>query len=410
MSEEDDIRQAVIDLLAAQEAGEDVSDLLPQFDSGAAPFNKVASPADFTGAFAAGAQTADAENAAATENAGADAAGTDAANPETVDAKNTGADAADAAELDTAETRAAAIAYALDIARAYSQASRLLTPTDWEACGAVPSFMTCEDLEMAVYDHLMEYQQACNLDPSLAPLVPSSSEGDARKGSGALSDGSNGTQRHANPHTHSKYSSSPGRAVGMSGFKRHAQASAEGALSAQEPEESPAASPAPSPDPSPDPTSEPPACSDDNPAAESASEPTPDPSENYPECAGIRLLMGADSYYLYDANVMTDTYARWSYLAAEDDPVAAFVECVRDESRTYPRPMAITNLANPPFRMDAEAVEAAFARALEQGRADDIERIEATNGDVYFYSTAYLTPTRAQSLAQYDAVERAFNV
>lgn len=60
--------------------------------------------------------------------------------------------------------------------------------------------------------------------------------------------------------------------------------------------------------------------------------------------------------------------------------------------------------------MDAETVEASFRQARDQGRAADIERIEASNGDVYFYSTDHLTPTRAQSLAEYDAVERAFNV
>ncbi|WP_251178106.1 hypothetical protein [Adlercreutzia agrestimuris] len=348
MSEEEEIRQAVIELLAAQEAGEDISELLPQVDGANTPLS-------------------------------ADEA--DVAEADTLD-------------VDTPEARAAAIAHALDVARAYSQASRLLTPADWEACGIVPSFMTCEDLEMEVYDHLMEYQQACNLDQSLAPLEPSSSEDAAGEASSVSPDGAHNARRRVNPHTHSKYSSSPGRAVGMSGFKRRAKAPLEVAEEdiAPEPELEPASDTAVKPAPEPEPS------------------PAPDPRESYPECIDIRLLMGANSYYLYDSRVMTDTYARWSYLAAENDPVAAFIECVRDESRTYPRPMAITNLANPPFLMDAEAVEAAFASALDQGRADDIERIQATNGDVYFYSKTYLTPTRAQSLAQYDAVERAFNV
>ena len=86
---------------------------------------------------------------------------------------------------------------------------------------------------------------------------------------------------------------------------------------------------------------------------------------------------------------MTASYARWAFLAAEDDPVATFIECVREESSVYPRPMARESLANDPFRMKAEAVEAAFAEARAQGRADDIERVEASNGDVYFYSTTY---------------------
>ena len=130
----------------------------------------------------------------------------------------------------------------------------------------------------------------------------------------------------------------------------------------------------------------------------------------HPEFAHIRLLMGAESYYLYDDSAMTDAYARWAFLAAEDDPVATFIECVREESSVYPRPMARENLANDPFRMNAEAVEAAFAEAGAQGRADDIERVEAPNGDVYFYSTTYLTPRRAQALAEWDAVERIRNV
>ena len=130
----------------------------------------------------------------------------------------------------------------------------------------------------------------------------------------------------------------------------------------------------------------------------------------HPEFAHIRLLMGAESYYLYDDSAMTDAYARWAFLAAEDDPVATFIECVREESSVYPRPMARENLANDPFRMNAEAVEAAFAEAGAQGRADDIERVEASNGDVYFYSTTYLTPRRAQALAEWDAVERIRNV
>ena len=74
------------------------------------------------------------------------------------------------------------------------------------------------------------------------------------------------------------------------------------------------------------------------------------------------------------------------------------------------RRMARTNLANPPFCMGAEAVEAAWRAACDQDRANDVRRIEATNGAVYFYSTDYLSPARARSLAQYDAVERAFNV
>lgn len=151
--------------------------------------------------------------------------------------------------------------------------------------------------------------------------------------------------------------------------------------------------------------------SDDSALSDGSSIPDgPSPVDEFGDCRGIGLLMGASSYYLYDRTAMTDAYARWAFLAAEDDPVATFLECVREESSVYPRPMAVTSLANDPFRMDAAAVEDAFAAARAQGRADDIERTEASNGDVYFYSTRFLTPRRAEALAEWDAVERFRNV
>ncbi|MFR1638638.1 MAG: hypothetical protein ACLSVD_05325 [Eggerthellaceae bacterium] len=55
-------------------------------------------------------------------------------------------------------------------------------------------------------------------------------------------------------------------------------------------------------------------------------------------CDDIVALVGKHSYYLYSTERMTDAYARWSFLASEDDRVLTFVECVRDESRKYRAP------------------------------------------------------------------------
>ncbi|MFR0868168.1 MAG: hypothetical protein ACLSGS_03710 [Adlercreutzia sp.] len=46
---------------------------------------------------------------------------------------------------------------------------------------------------------------------------------------------------------------------------------------------------------------------------------------------------------------MTDAYARWSFLASEDDRVLTFVECVRDESRKYRALLQASSLSNEPF-------------------------------------------------------------
>ena len=128
------------------------------------------------------------------------------------------------------------------------------------------------------------------------------------------------------------------------------------------------------------------------------------------KCNRIKVLMGMHSYYLYDETLMTASYARWAFLAAEDNPVVTFVECVREDSRVYPRPYAAECLKNLPFRMTDEQIEETWQAVRDSGNYPDIERTEASNGDVYYYSTQYLESGYAASLAEYDAVERPADV
>ena len=129
-----------------------------------------------------------------------------------------------------------------------------------------------------------------------------------------------------------------------------------------------------------------------------------------PDAEGIRIIRAPQTVYLYDGAAMTSAFARWAYLSQEDDPIATFVYCVREESRTYPRPMAQESFANHPFNMDAEAVEAAFAAAAKNPDYADLHRITASNDDIYYYSSEYLEPDHAQSLAEWSSVGRYMNV
>ncbi len=383
MREEDEIRAAVIALAEAEAAGEDVSAELPH---GEVPATVAAGPFD--------------------------------------------------AEASEEEQRDAAIALVLDAVRTATRESRLSQPAEWEAAGLVPPCMTAEDLEMAVYDALAAHGE---------PVPEGGAACTAAEGDGAAA-----PARPVNKHVASPFSSSNGRCVGASPFKKKAvkeegpqeeimakqtataeerkggagcpdraqftpRVLARSARSADtrlgmpfghsQSEDCLSESGYPAPPLSEEPQPE--NAGQEEPQAEEAPE---DTSQLPYNCENIRLLMGAASYYLYDAGAMTDAYARWAFLAAEDDPVATFVECVREESSVYPRPMAVTSLANDPFRMDADAVHAAFDAARAQGRADDIERVCASNGDEYFYSTRFLSPLRAQALAEWDAVERRRNV
>lgn len=133
------------------------------------------------------------------------------------------------------------------------------------------------------------------------------------------------------------------------------------------------------------------------------------PDRREVQCENIVALTGQYTYYLYDRTKMTDSYAHWAFLAAENNPLVTFADLVREDSRTYPRPMAQKSFGNEPFTMDAEAVEAAYEEARRTSGYEDIQRTEASNGDVYYFSTTYLSPRQAEALAEWASVERVAN-
>ena len=116
-------------------------------------------------------------------------------------------------------------------------------------------------------------------------------------------------------------------------------------------------------------------------------------------CDDIAVIEGKADTYLYSRESMTDNFA-----------LVTFVDNVREESRVYPRPMLAKSFKNFPYRWDMERVEAAYRAVRESGEHPDIERVAATNGDVYFYSTDYLSHAQAKALAQWYSVEKPLNV
>jgi hypothetical protein len=123
------------------------------------------------------------------------------------------------------------------------------------------------------------------------------------------------------------------------------------------------------------------------------------------EMGDIRILHGKERSYLYSTRLMSENYANWAFLALEDDAARTLVECVREESRVYPRPMLARSLENPPFNLNAQAVEAAFEDVVASGLCADIQSTSASNGEVYYFSTDYLSPAYARALAEYYSVE-----
>ena len=334
-----------------------------------------------------------------------------------------------------------ALADVFDDVRKESADSHLVTPERWSEIGLVPEHMTAEDFEMFVYEWLEDYQaehkdeieaeraaerakaaavrsatRAVGVPPKIPNRRLEQIEADNEAKAAEAAD-------KAPEAVEDSAEAESAAGVDASVQVDNAAESAESAAVAVTPA---ASEPAPG---SPDSAAE-----DEQPAEDDRSpfaglripegyrleqiegewvlveDENAAPVRKEIKCNRIKVLMGMHSYYLYDETLMTASYARWAFLAAEDNPVVTFVECVREDSRVYPRPYAAECLKNPPFRMTDEQIEETWQAVRDSGNYPDIERTEASNGDVYYYSTQYLESGYAASLAEYDAVERPADV
>ena len=398
------------------------------------------------------ADSAAAEAAAATVAAAESNEAADEPDGESAPEEETDPEAA-AAARELAENNA--LADVFDDVRRMSADSQLVTPDRWPAIGLVPKHMSDEDFEMFVYEWLEDFQaeHAEEIEEEIAaekakaaavrsatravgvpPKIPNrrlaqieadeeaKAVGASEAGEAAGASEANDAPVSADGETSEQKSAAERADVSAASISQAADEPgsdiAEAAPGATEPVEQPAA------------------------AANSADEPAADDNSPFaglkiPEgykleqiegewvlvededaapvrkeisCNRIKVLMGMHSYYLYDQTLMTDNYARWAFLAAEDNPQVTFVECVREDSRVYPRPYAAECLRNPPFSMTDEQIQQTWEAVRDSGNYPDIERTVASNGDVYYYSTDYLSADYAESLAEYDAVERPANV
>lgn len=333
-----------------------------------------------------------------------------------------------------------ALADVFDDVRKQSADSYLVTPERWPEIGLVPEHMTAEDFEMFVYEWLEDYQ-AEHKDEIEAERAAERAKADAVRSAtravGVPPKIPNRRLAQIEADNEAKAAGAADKAPEAVEDFAEAESAADVDASAQVDNAAEAAESAAVATPTasePAPASPDDASEGDQPAEDDRSpfaglripegyrleqiegewvlveDENAAPVRKEIKCNRIKVLMGMHSYYLYDETLMTASYARWAFLAAEDNPVVTFVECVREDSRVYPRPYAAECLKNPPFRMTDEQIEETWQAVRDSGNYPDIERTEASNGDVYYYSTQYLESGYAASLAEYDAVERPADV
>lgn len=377
------------------------------------------------------------QGVAAAGNAEAAAAGVDEAPEGEAADEPTEEELAAAREL--AENNA--LADVFDDVRKQSADSHLVTPERWPEIGLVPEHMTAEDFEMFVYEWLEDYQAEHKDEieaERAAERAKAAAVRSATRAVGVPPKIPNRRLEQIEADNEAKAAEAADKAPEAVEDSAEAESAADVDASVQvdnaaESAESAAVAATPAVS-EPAPGSPDSAAEDEQPAEDDRSpfaglripegyrleqiegewvlveDENAAPVRKEIKCNRIKVLMGMHSYYLYDETLMTASYARWAFLAAEDNPVVTFVECVREDSRVYPRPYAAECLKNPPFRMTDEQIEETWQAVRDSGNYPDIERTEASNGDVYYYSTQYLESGYAASLAEYDAVERPADV
>lgn len=334
-----------------------------------------------------------------------------------------------------------ALADVFDDVRKQSADSHLVTPERWPEIGLVPEHMTAEDFEMFVYEWLDDYQAEHKEEieaERAAERAKAAAVRSATRAVGVPPKIPNRRLKQIEADNEAKAAEAADKAPEAVEDSAEAESAAGVDASVQvdnAAESAESAAVAVTPAASEPATASPDSAAEDDQSAEDDRSPfaglrIPEgyrleqidgewvlvedenaaPVRKEIKCNRIKVLMGMHSYYLYDETLMTASYARWAFLAAEDNPVVTFVECVREDSRVYPRPYAAECLKNPPFRMTDEQIEETWQAVRDSGNYPDIERTEASNGDVYYYSTQYLESGYAASLAEYDAVERPADV
>lgn len=305
-----------------------------------------------------------------------------------------------------------ALARVFDDVRAQSRNGLLVEPTRWPEVGFVPEHMNAEDFEMFVYDYWESHH---------ADEEGSSVRGAATQDGAAPSSRQGGTARRSSLRAVAAVPSSVVPGVGIPPFLRDkAEAHGDPHIGKQDSDADL------SPREYTQPAKATPQQSDDVSGSLVLPEGykleelegewvlVPDDDAKPPrlevDCDNIVALVGYYSYYLYDRAYMTDAYAHWAFLSAEHDDAVTFVDCVREESRTYPRPMPIETLKNEPFCFSDDRIIQTWDIVRSRSEYADIKQTVASNGDVFFYSTKYLTPEYAASLAEWAAVERLRNV
>ncbi|MDO4937275.1 MAG: hypothetical protein Q4E62_05095 [Sutterellaceae bacterium] len=122
--------------------------------------------------------------------------------------------------------------------------------------------------------------------------------------------------------------------------------------------------------------------------------------ESLKDTYGVARLVSWDkvTYYHYKP-LLSASYAR--LLSAQNNPAELVRDTVRENSRIYPRPIAIGCFEDMPFNLKPEEIETVLEVLNNDPDSQDIRFTQTSIGTVFLYSNKYLEDDYADYLAEY---------
>jgi hypothetical protein len=125
--------------------------------------------------------------------------------------------------------------------------------------------------------------------------------------------------------------------------------------------------------------------------------------------ADIAMIRERDEAFLYSELYMTGSFAAAAARAGCRDICWAIARTVRNDSQTYPRPTPLSAFGESPFFFPKDLLDRAMQDISDDPQYADIRSIRSSDGSIFLFSSAHLDPARAESLAEWLAVDHARN-
>ncbi len=120
----------------------------------------------------------------------------------------------------------------------------------------------------------------------------------------------------------------------------------------------------------------------------------------------LRILSGSEDAYYFSVLSMSETYARYLFRIEEKNLPRLVADTVREESRIYPRPTPARTFSSAPFSISEPELLKIIDLFGSDAETEDLRSYRASNGALYLYSSRYFEPVHAESLVEWDEVER----